>query len=230
MTIHNVIAFHEDEGEDRALVIFSRPQDWGNPLLWQHIPAYIRVEAEDPRFKSRAVHIWCRPHHEPFEFLRSIGGYAFSFYFPGKPSELCDRSHLAQDDFWNEKWGEMPPHYDPVDFNPFDLTEAEISLSEALNDPANIPVALTPEMAVVVASLMQFALRHPRVQTELTALKELGRPFVEALMEKVCSKAGANADRLREIFEQGWSEIEDVTESEFDRDYRDIFDRLIFDR
>jgi len=30
----------------------------------------------------------------------------------GKPYELCARTHLAEEDFWQAAWGPQPPYYD----------------------------------------------------------------------------------------------------------------------
>lgn len=38
---------------------------------------------------------------------------------PGRDEKECGNTHLAEDDFWQESWGNMPPHFehDDEDFN-----------------------------------------------------------------------------------------------------------------
>jgi hypothetical protein len=222
MTIHNVFTLHASEDGGEGMVSFHRPQDWGNPEEWQHISVSIFVPNSEPRYSSRCCHIWCHPSHERFELLRSAGGLLFSFYFPGRPGELCDRSHLAEDDFWLPEWGKMPPYFDGDDFDPFDDGHAEVDLDLALADPANIPMALTPEYATIVASLMQFSLRNPNVQSQAPQLYQVGRPFVETLIDRIIKKSPEHGDKIRTAFAAGWDDLQDITSEEFDRDWDDI--------
>jgi hypothetical protein len=216
VTIHNIFTFHESPDKSQAIVSFHRPQDWGNPQEWQYIQASVSVPNDDPLFRSRCCHIWVKPRRERFEFLREIGGLLFSFYYPGKPLELCDRSHLAADDHWCQEWGKMPPEYDGNGFDPLDDSHAEMGLEHALNNPCNIPIALTPEYATIVASLMQFGLRHPGVKTMTPQLYQLGRPFVETLIDRLVAKSPEHGDKIRSAFDRAWNESNDLTAEEFD--------------
>lgn len=216
MTIHNVFTFYQNVEGDGAMVSFHRPQNWGDPDQWQYITTSIWVPNDDLRFESRRCHIWCHPSHDRFEFLREIGGLLFSFYFPGSPGELCDRSHLHGDDFWSEDWGKMPPHWDDYDFDDLDSDDAKTDLADALNNPNNIPLALTPEYATIVASLMQLGLRHPAVKTMTPHLYQVGKPFVDTLIDRVVAKNPEHGDKIRTAFEQAWHESNDITSAEFD--------------
>lgn len=215
MTIHNVLTFYESDDGDEAMVSFSRPQDWGNPKQWQYLTASIWVPNDDRKFRCRNCHIWCHPRHDRWEFLREIGGMLFTFTYPGQPVELCDRSHLSVDDFWLSDWGEMPPYWDDEDCDPWDRPHPEMDLIEVLNDLSLIPIALTPEYATIVASLMQLSLRHPRVRSQTPHLYEKARPFVETLVDSIIERYPEHGDTIRRAFEDGWDESKDLTSAEF---------------
>jgi hypothetical protein len=74
---------------------------------------------------------------------------------PGKPRELCDRSHLEEDDFWLKEWGTRPPYYEASnpDYNPDDITEE-------------------PELIPPGASLYCWRVWHPQIEEALEAAQE----------------------------------------------------------
>lgn len=40
---------------------------------------------------------------------------------PGTNPKLCGTDYLDEDDFWSDQWGEMPPYFEPMEFEDGDL-------------------------------------------------------------------------------------------------------------
>ena len=108
--VHNVYTLYEmDEAgnqREEKLLSFFRPQDWGNPQRWHY--HYCRIEID--RYISHC-HVWQEVRRSSIEAMGLIASTLFGILIPGHERELCDRSHLAEDDFWLPEWGEMPPYY-----------------------------------------------------------------------------------------------------------------------
>ena len=109
--VHNVFTLYESSkpGEPSLLSVSSRPQDWGDPS-WH----YEFIKLEWKHFNTLYIqnaHVWTTTKMAAPEILGKMGGAIGMIMQPGKKPELCDRSHLDEDDFWCEEWGEMPPYY-----------------------------------------------------------------------------------------------------------------------
>lgn len=88
----------------------SRPQDWGNPK-WTY--GWYRLEDEDYIFHYHIyVDIPDMPKKDHFETFMQVVSMRL---MPGEDKRFCDRSHLKEDDFWDDSWGDLPPHFDPYD-------------------------------------------------------------------------------------------------------------------
>jgi hypothetical protein len=88
---------------------------------------------------------------------------------PGEPRELCDRSHLDIDDFWEKSWGEIPPYYNlesDEDYQDYDY-------SEDYAEPELIPPGGSlycwrvwhPEIEKAIAETQAEPLDHPPFPT-----------------------------------------------------------------
>jgi hypothetical protein len=90
-------------------------------------------------------------------------------------------------------------------------------LRARIEDPANIPMALTPDAAMMVASLMQFALRNPEIRDVTPSLYACGCEILNALIDRLDER---NPDlNIRQIFNNGWHEELDITPAEFENLY-----------
>ena len=121
--VHNVYAVYElDEAgqpAEQGILEFFRPQDWGDPKRWHYGETTIRFDAPGPDgLTTRYVnhcHVWREVDEGIPEMFKRPAAALFMVMMPGTPREECDRSHLRQDDFWDESWGKMPPYYYPDD-------------------------------------------------------------------------------------------------------------------
>jgi len=52
---------------------------------------------------------------DPVEAFQLIAEHLFMVALPGTPLEIAGKSHLKEDDFWDEAWGDLPPYYEPDD-------------------------------------------------------------------------------------------------------------------
>lgn len=109
--VHNCYTLYDidEDGEEveEKVLSFSRPQDWGDPDRWHY--HYCRIELDQ---YVNHCHVWQGRKRNPVEAMRAIASSLFLIMIPGTPKELCDRSHLDQDDFWLPQWGETPPYYE----------------------------------------------------------------------------------------------------------------------
>lgn len=113
--VHNaysIYTLNEDGSEaDPALLVYFRPQDWGNPQKWHY--EYFRLEwtTESEHYINHA-HCWTDlklPRHEyPQLFAQCIT----QIMMPGSKAELCGQTCLGMDDFWSDDWGPLPPYFD----------------------------------------------------------------------------------------------------------------------
>ena len=107
-TYHNAFAIWMSEPLEDGKIWseVSRPQDWGNPK-WSY--RWYKIEDEEYIF---IFHVWIDiPDYDRGKHYKTFLQMAHLRMMPGQPKELCDRSHLKYDDFWEKSWGEMPPHY-----------------------------------------------------------------------------------------------------------------------
>ncbi len=107
--VHNVYTLYESEEGEADILSMYRSQDWGDPK-WHY--EFIKLEW---KYKGilyiQNAHVWTTSSMTPPEILGRLGEYVGMIAQPGRAKELCDRSHLDEDDFWCEEWGEMPPYY-----------------------------------------------------------------------------------------------------------------------
>ncbi len=114
--VHNAYTIQEVEevrtGAKEQFLQFSRPQDWGNPR-WHYEQFKFEWIRSDKHYINHAYCWTDLP--EPEQGYPSLFGEIIAVYImmPGSRAEECGRSHLKEDDFWDEEWGEMPPYFDP---------------------------------------------------------------------------------------------------------------------
>ena len=115
VNVHNVYTLYSpvDEDDCAFLSISSRPQDWGDPRWNYH---FVKVELKyDNTIYINNAHLWTTKEMNIPELTGTFGKALGLIAEPGQPPEICDRSHLREDDFWCEEWGEMPPLYETKD-------------------------------------------------------------------------------------------------------------------
>ena len=117
-SVHNIYTLYEldEDGSqaEREIISFARPQDWGDPERWHYHTCTVQFELPDreggrTRFVNHC-HLWQEVKRSPVEAYQQVSEYLFMVMMPGQPEEECGRSHLREDDFWLEEWGEMPPY------------------------------------------------------------------------------------------------------------------------
>lgn len=118
--VHNAYALYEINPDgskaENPLLSFSRPQDWGDPQRWHY--RYCRLECSfGERSYVNHCHLWQEQKRSDLEAYQIVSSYLFMVMQPGQPRELCDRSHLQEDDFWCHDWGKRPPYYEDEDEN-----------------------------------------------------------------------------------------------------------------
>jgi hypothetical protein len=115
--VHNVWTIYgmnpDGTEAENPIAEFSRPQDWGHPRWKYHRFRFDWLSAPDGKLYINRCHCWTDLQREEWEYLRMFGPLISTILQPGHPPELCGRTHLAEEDFWNEAWGEMPPVYEP---------------------------------------------------------------------------------------------------------------------
>jgi hypothetical protein len=111
-SICNVWAIYTEglEDDEPALAEFSRPQDWGDPKYMYRV---YTIEALGYR---NEVHCWLDKKVQEHEHLQMFAGLLTQILTPGQRREICANTHLREDDFWRESWGEMPPHFEEDDY------------------------------------------------------------------------------------------------------------------
>lgn len=121
--VHNVYTVYELEPDGtqsaEPMLTFSRPQDWGHPRWRYH---YCRIDFDaDSHFAAKGqryihhCHAWQEVKRSTIEAMQMIAEHLWLVYQPGVRPELCDRSHLQEDDFWSDEWGPAPPHFEEPD-------------------------------------------------------------------------------------------------------------------
>jgi hypothetical protein len=90
-----------------AISEIGRPQDWGDPKWMYRV--YV-LEAQGYRNK---VHCWIDQQMSEADHLKIFGFLVVFISLPGWNPKLSGREYLAQDDFWSNAWGEVPPEYNP---------------------------------------------------------------------------------------------------------------------
>ncbi|MEL6408671.1 MAG: hypothetical protein AAFR81_30165 [Chloroflexota bacterium] len=115
VVLHNpwMVMLAEADNETPGIIQLSRPQDWGNPK-WHYREVTLVVEIAGTVYESHA-HVWIDVEIEDadlmqYNFFREC---VFSVQYPGANPKVCGRDYLDQDDFWQDSWGDMPPHLDP---------------------------------------------------------------------------------------------------------------------
>lgn len=92
------------------IATLSRPQDWGDPA-WHYEQFQFKWKDTDDHIFINNCHCWTDlklPKHKyPELFVPLI----VQILMPGSDEKLCDKSHLAEEDFWDESWGEAPPYF-----------------------------------------------------------------------------------------------------------------------
>lgn len=103
--------YWDDSPEQKHLCELRRPQDWGDPR-WMY-RKYV-LEALGCRHEA---HCYVEHQLTDLEHLNLFAGMLtmIAHTYPPTRREVCDRSHLRENDFWDEGWGPMPPHFDEYD-------------------------------------------------------------------------------------------------------------------
>lgn len=113
ISIHSVYSLYEIESGglvDTPVLIFERPQDWGNQSRWHYY--WCRVEfLFDGKTYINNCHVYQEVERDTLSALRAIAPQLFMIGLPGSPPQLAGKSHLGEDDFWSPEWGKMPPYY-----------------------------------------------------------------------------------------------------------------------
>jgi hypothetical protein len=88
-----------------------------------------------------------------------------------------------------------------------------------LSDKDGIPMVVSHEMAICIASLMQLALRQPDIKTQTPDLYRIGRDFWDALTARIIEEEPQMAAMLL----AGWGQENDVTAEQFEADFSTFF-------
>lgn len=106
-TIYGMDAKGKEVAQKMAQV--GRPQDWGDPR-WHYELFHFTWEVDGKRYLNHC-HCWTDLVRKRGEYPGLFAQFVVTVLQPGDPPELCGRTHLAEEDFWNKKWGPMPPMY-----------------------------------------------------------------------------------------------------------------------
>ena len=112
--VHNVYTLYPPVKEESAIMTFYRPQNWGNKDDWAYEQFKFEWVQQTKHYINHA-HCWYDPktakkHEVPGLFGGCICGMVL---MPGKPEQLCGNQYLAEEDIWDEEWGEKPKVYLP---------------------------------------------------------------------------------------------------------------------
>jgi hypothetical protein len=112
--VHNCYTLYElnsdgSQAKQPLLSFGNRPQDWGHPR-WHYYFCKIFVAIGKTQYFNNC-HIWQEVERSDLKAYQKVAPALFMVLQPGQPRELCDRSHLDIDDFWEDSWGKMPPYY-----------------------------------------------------------------------------------------------------------------------
>jgi hypothetical protein len=118
--VHNcwtIYGLNPDGSEaTEKLATFSRPQDWGDPKWTYGRYRFEWITSHDGRCYINHCHCWTDLSLEhPSDHPKLFANLIVMIMQPGLPAELCGREYLAEEDFWQSEWGEMPPVYYPPD-------------------------------------------------------------------------------------------------------------------
>jgi hypothetical protein len=106
-SVNNCWTIYTSEKEDESsLAQIGRPQDWGDPR-WMY-----RVYTLEAQGYRNTVHCWVDQQMKDHEHLQLFAQLVATIMLPGWPVERSGRDYMAEDDFWQEAWGEMPPYAD----------------------------------------------------------------------------------------------------------------------
>ena len=111
VNVHNVYTLYSDADSEgnKLLSVSSRPQDWGDPR-WHYHFVKLEINYSETIYINNA-HLWTTEELDIPQLTGTFGQALGMIMQPGRPHEICDRSHLYEDDFWCDEWGEMPPYY-----------------------------------------------------------------------------------------------------------------------
>jgi len=118
--VHNCYTLYELDEDGREcsekILSFSRPQDWGDPERWHYHYCKIELTTVLAHYINHC-HIWQECDRHIIEACKAIAPSLFMILRQGHPVELCANTHLAEEDFWLNKWGDKPPvFYDPDEY------------------------------------------------------------------------------------------------------------------
>ncbi len=123
--VHNVYTLYElnldGSTAEQKLVCFNRPQDWGDSNRWHYHRCKTEFESNGTRYINHC-HLWQEVERNPVAAFQAIAPYLFMVLQPGGKPELCGRDFLAEEDFWQRSWGDMPPVFedrDEWDYDPY---------------------------------------------------------------------------------------------------------------
>lgn len=124
--VHNVYTLQElsEDGtlSDNPLLIFFRPQDWGDAKRWHYHQCQVQFSLSGTTYINNC-HIYQEVERNLVEACQAIAPYLFMAMMPGTPEQIAGKSHLTEDDFWSDEWGDLPPYYNPdeEDYSPEEL-------------------------------------------------------------------------------------------------------------
>lgn len=103
----NAFAIHwNDKPGEAHWCELRRPQDWGHPR-WMY-RKYV-LEAMGCRHEAHCYADKALSDLDHLQLFSSLLTTIAQTYPPTR-REVCDRSHLQEDDFWEESWGPRPPY------------------------------------------------------------------------------------------------------------------------
>lgn len=115
-SVHNVVtvyALNQDGSiAERAVMAFSRPQDWGNQDRWHYEFFKLEWVYKGTKYINNC-HCWTDLKDPEQGYPPLFAQGIAMILIPGTPPELCGREYLHGDDFWRKSWGKMPPYYYP---------------------------------------------------------------------------------------------------------------------
>lgn len=111
--VHNCWAVYGVERDgtevEQPIAQFSRPQDWGDSR-WHYERFRFEWTYNNKHYINHA-HCWTDIKRELFEYPQLFAQLIVQILMPGAKEQFCGREYLAEDDFWLDEWGPMPPYY-----------------------------------------------------------------------------------------------------------------------
>jgi hypothetical protein len=115
IAVHNawtIYGVNSDGTEvEQPIAQWGRPQDWGHPRWTYHRYQFIWESAPNGRHYVNHCHCWTDLQRDPGTYAELFAPFIAQILMPGAPIQLCGRSYLAEEDFWNKEWGKQPPFY-----------------------------------------------------------------------------------------------------------------------